>query len=459
MSNSLSPRLFGSLKRESLVNATGLFGTLLLAFFAWLWSDGAKIAFVLIVASLLASPGARSAIARDRLGKLLLVLAIYMLLRSLWAMQELPDTRGKQIEDFFKWLELYAFVGVAWWLQGDLRRVNACLVLTLAGILLGIVMYADWHSLMQFKAEKRTGFNLVPILFGLISGTALLGLVLFGPRIWQPQTRNGSVALRLALWLAAFLVVSYGLIATQSRGAWLAAALTLPPLAFIRYLAFFRANRLSLAKALAVMAAGGALVVGILAANEKAISSRLNAEQDVRASVMAGKLDHLPRTSLAFRVHAQVYGLKKWLERPVFGWGTGSSRYVIAQSGMRELRHPDENGRLVWLLHLHNSYLEILVRFGLVGLFLFAAGTYFIFDSLKTAYRSGRLPLDYLLFLAGGLVLFLVWSFFDFAALHYKLRFYWLLLGGMAYSFALNRESPQSPSGSYSEATRRECPG
>ncbi len=441
---------------NSMLDATGLVATLFLAFWAWLWPDAAKAAFILIVAPLLASPRARSAIRQNRLAKLLLVLAIYMLIRSLWAMVELPDTRGKQLEDLFKWLELDAFVAVAWWLRGNLRWINLCLLLALAGILLGILLHVDWHSLVLLKVQKRTGFNLVPILFGLISGTALLGLVLFGPRLWAMRPRGGWLALRVTLGLLAFFILSYGLIATQSRGAWLATVLTLPPLAVIRYLAFFRAIRLSLAKALAVMILGVAVVAGILVANQRAISARLSAEQDVRASVMAGKLENLPRSSLAFRLHAQLYGLQRWRERPLFGWGTGSSRYVIAHSGMRELRHPDENGRLVWLLHLHNSYLEILVRFGLIGLLLFTVGTYFIFDSLKAAYRSGRLPLDYLLFLGGGLVLFMVWSFFDFAALAYKLRFYWLLLGGMAYSFALDREAGQSPSVSHAEAFRDE---
>jgi O-antigen ligase len=145
----------------------------------------------------------------------------------------------------------------------------------------------------------------------------------------------------------------------------------------------------------------------------------------------------LPRTSVGYRLDVQVFGLQRWLERPWLGWGAGASEYLISHSNNPRLLHPSKGGSLDWMDHLHNSYLETLASFGIVGTGLLAAAGGLLIRGLIQSYRAGRVPLDYFLFLLGGLLMTAVWSLFDFRLLHGEWRAYWLLLAGLAHSFAL----------------------
>jgi O-antigen ligase len=142
----------------------------------------------------------------------------------------------------------------------------------------------------------------------------------------------------------------------------------------------------------------------------------------------------LPESSFAYRYQVYKFGLEKWLERPWLGWGTAASRPLIAASGRPEL-YNHQFGQ--WMANMHNAYLEILVRFGVVGAALFAAGLWQLVGALRAARRLRRLPEDYWLFLTASLVMTGIWGFGS----HFLLepwRGYWLLLAGVIYSYALH---------------------
>ena len=95
--------------------------------------------------------------------------------------------------------------------------------------------------------------------------------------------------------------------------------------------------------------------------------------------------------------------------------------------------------------HLHNSYLEILLRFGIIGALLLTVAALLLINAVVRAHRAGLIPRDYFLFLLGSFGLVAIWSLFDFRALHADWRAYWLLLAGAAYTFRLHGRSDSSP--------------
>lgn len=153
--------------------------------------------------------------------------------------------------------------------------------------------------------------------------------------------------------------------------------------------------------------------------------------------ILEGHYQNLPRTSIGYRLDVQRFGFEQWLKRPVFGWGPRTSKYLIEHSGRPELLHPVKRG-VIWISHLHNTYLEILVAFGLCGAVILMAAVALLVDSVRHGRRAGCISPDLALFLYGSLGLLALWSIFNFRVLHTDERAYWLLLAGMLYTFRLH---------------------
>jgi len=84
---------------------------------------------------------------------------------------------------------------------------------------------------------------------------------------------------------------------------------------------------------------------------------------------------------------------------------------------------------------------ELLLRFGIVGLVLVAAvGVTAVTPALR-ALRTRRLPADVFLLVMAALSLHGLLALVNFRMLNYDWRFFWFLYGGIAASFAFVREN------------------
>lgn len=422
----------------------GYSGLCLFALCAWLSTSGTTIASVLMLLAFLADPSARRGILRDRAFHLVCISGVYLAALGYWAAQEFPETGAVQGKDWNSWMKLYGFLLAAWWLRADPKRIHLVLLLALTGFLLNTARHTDWQGMVDLRLDHRNGFGFKETFFGLIDVTALLGLLVFAPRYWKSaRIRLGRLA--VGLWVGAFILLLHGLVLCGSKSAWLMAAVILPPALFVRFRPWLLASGISRRKLWLAMLLGMALVAGMAGSGWDIIRSRLNEDRAVVAELLQGRWQDLPRSSLSYRIDVQVYGLQKWWERPLWGWGPGSTQYLIQHSQRPGLVYRDAE-ITTWLAHTHNSYLEILLRTGLAGFLLMAAMLYFLLNSLQNAQRRGALPRDTHLFLVGSLCLLGVWSAFEFRMLHTDLRAYWTLLAGILYTFRLHG-SPPFPSG------------
>jgi O-antigen ligase len=183
----------------------------------------------------------------------------------------------------------------------------------------------------------------------------------------------------------------------------------------------------------------GTALLALLLANSGRVLERFAEELDTVQALATGEIAYDRDSSLSFRLHAHLFGLQAWSERPWFGWGAGTTRSLMDASGELALRSLEG----VVLKHLHNTYLEAAVQLGLGGLVLFLALHLGLIGLVARRFLSaddastGDSDRDCLIFLVAALVLLLVWDLFDYRLVRQDWRGYWTLLAGAALSFGV----------------------
>jgi O-antigen ligase len=312
-----------------------------------------------------------------------------------------------------------------------------------------MVFFLFAHPQALWSGE-RTGFHLKIMPFALYSSTGVLGLLLFAPRVWGKRGNLMRVALRMGFWVIALSLTLQGLIVTQSRGTWLTAAFVIPVATILGHGPWMRRDPNSRRLGAALVGIGLLGFATLFLLNFRTITGRLSQEKETLTAVWSGDLQNVPTYGVGARIHALKFGLTKVLERPLVGWGPGSTEYLIAES---DLAHVGTSSGMseswqqqdAWLDHLFNTYLEVLVRFGLLGALLMIAVAMVLARGLWEAYSKGRLPKDLGLFVAGAMVLAASWCLFEFRLLHPDWRSYWILMGGIMGTFRMPRGLPESP--------------
>lgn len=411
--------------------SAGRIGLYLFAFSLWLSTAGAYIGLGLMLLASVADPGIRNSLRRDPMLKLALLFAGLLLLHALWAASTTTESYAVLWDDAWKWLRLFLFfIFVACWLGGDERYIGRAFLLTLAGLLLKILLGIQAAGLPVLWSGERTGFGLPVISFGLYCATALLGLLALAPRFWKNPVRShsGDTA-RFIAWCLAVALVLQGLITSQSRDAWIAVLIIFPPIVALRLAVSLRtAGGIPWVRLGASLVLIATLIGAVTARNLDTITERTRYEHSAWRSLLAGDFEKIPDGSIGYRIQLIKYGLQKWQQHPILGWGPHSYRKLIVQLDDAELRR---------MPHLHNAYLETLLTFGIVGALFFLCLMGWLCAIIHRSWRSGRLSADYALFLSGALGLQFIWCLASFGLNQVTWNFYFAMLAGTIYSYRM----------------------
>jgi O-antigen ligase len=351
---------------------------------------------------------------------------------------EIPEVTKTHIKHGKGWAMLFLFFPVAWWMSRNPRRIAVALGLMIAGFTLGILSAIDTAVFDQIRQGTRSGFHFnKAIIFGFHCAVALLCIGLFAPH-WLNSNNSAPSRVKKIILLSvtglSILVFFQGLVMSQSRGVWLAVLVTLPSIFFFHYF-FRRRNEHTARFPRYVLPLAISIALIILSLNWNTIQKRLSAENQELRSVVTEGLDVATLSSSTYRLHMWRFGLHKWSERPLVGWGPGSTQHLVAQQEDVALRH---TSGVPWD-HLHSAYIEILVQLGLTGGVLMLLICILMIRGLILAFREGFIPMDWLLFLLGNFVLIAVYSLTDFRHLQWNWRFYWLLISGIAFAYLVIR--------------------
>lgn len=149
--------------------------------------------------------------------------------------------------------------------------------------------------------------------------------------------------------------------------------------------------------------------------------------------VLSEGLDQAPLDSSTYRLHLWRFGITKWLERPLVGWGLGMTDPLVQAENAEELKNFGRES----FDHLHNAYLELLLQLGVIGYVLVLWQAVLMTVSLIKAARERGLSIHLFSFYMGNFVLNAVYSLTDFRHLHWNWRYYWLILAGVVLAHCL----------------------
>ena len=246
-----------------------------------------------------------------------------------------------------KWIVPFALFHVAGFVfndGGSLRKFELFSLMIL-GYLTAVSIFfllgADSLIYPRFILDESIGIHTDrargPFLQAVANGVCLnvLGLIALD------SFRRGRLRGPLAAFL--FFAVPGALLATKTRAVWLSAAIS------IAYLAMFCTNRKirHAAIALCVLAAAGFCVFFLSQNNSSSLRDRL-----------------ADRSPLEFRSEMYQAGWQMLLDKPLTGWGNDAEVQPEIAKRVRHFR-PD-------FYVFHNTYLELAVQRGVLGLGLYA---------------------------------------------------------------------------------------
>lgn len=362
-------------------------------------------------------------------------LATYALLRTALAVVESPQTAELHIKDAARILYLCGFVAVAWVLRGDHRRILRFFTLAAAGFVVARLWHFDWQfSYPQPWWQMRLGLGLETIGLGYYAGTLLLGLIAYTPRI-VASVRGPLAVAGAGLLLTVLAAASLQwVILSQSRAAWLA-LLPLLTLAAM-YTAHASWQRGGL-RALGLLVAPVALLMFLAGFNAPTLLERLSQERHTIEHLLDGNLNAISsgdergwKHSIGTRITMLEDGYRHWLEAPLLGKGPAATKLTLGSSDDRIL--PQYND-------YHNVALDILVRYGVIGLLLFLLCVKYTLSGGWQAWRGGELPADTALFLACAMGLLLASSLSNFRLLNFDFRYWLFILSAPMTTFVLFR--------------------
>ncbi len=253
-----------------------------------------------------------------------------------------PETWSLLASKFIVPFVLFHLAGLVFTQEKKFRQFEVFALVVLGYLsLTAIAFLSGAHSLIfpRFILDESLGFHADrargPLLQAVANGVTLNILGLLALHAYQ----RGSVrGVKIAVLLAS---VPIAILATMTRAVWLSFAGT------VIVLIFLSENRalLRACLGLVLMAAAGLAVVLSSHETRSALSDRLE-----------------ERGPVAFRAAVYAGGWDMFLERPLTGWGFHQMPGELPRhvSGYEER-----------VLYPHNTYLEVLVEHGMMGLALY----------------------------------------------------------------------------------------
>lgn len=267
---------------------------------------------------------------------------------------------GPSVEDY---LDKFAFLIIAIALGGNSR--NLCMFFAILTVLIFMIPWFLGNGIHDFfngLRGGREGLGLNPIRTAMYLSIIVLGLLAFRRRFFGIRS---ILSLGSFIWFALILSCLGTLLMTQTRGV-LGCLLVVISVFGIQSawekrekIVRYKNRSVSIVLLVTLFLFAGAQTNLVQKNYEK-----FTVEISTINTILSGDVQALPNSSWGLRAQFWMVGAKWISERPLAGWGYRAGRYVLEQES--KVHKQFKNYR-----QLHNSYLEITVRYGVGGLLIF----------------------------------------------------------------------------------------
>ena len=409
----------------------GLLGLYVYSFFLFPGHVGASLGIVLMLIGVsIQWKDAIKILPRDPLFIISMLFLAFVWLNAGIAAHNLPETIDAQINEAQRWSRLsFAFL-IAWFIRGSRKVIYTSLALILTGFFVREIVYFDLNTYHIAFNGGRTGFTHGINRMGEISSTLLIGMIALSSLIVSKLTLNKKYLFLILVWVGLLSIIFWYLFTTQSRGSWLAATIGLA--------AIIIGTLLIKSLSLKWITPSVLAIILLASFNIETIKHRIITEHDVLTNIITMKsVDDLPtHGSIATRFHMINFAFKRWMEKPLTGWGPGTiittqfiDRNFTDPLDAMQAQHISSYG------HLHNAYVTVLAQLGLLGAMFFLSIYYLTVSNIYKAYKQDTNNQHLLIFFISvfcvQLILYLTHA--RFAFIGYQMMFIYLI--GAAYSF------------------------
>jgi O-antigen ligase len=295
----------------------------------------------------------------------------------------------------------------------------------------------------QLLGGLRYDFGFAALGVAFIASVVLVGLVLFRARITAIAVGGRPrPVIGWTLWMLGVALLVVILVVTQSRGAAISLAIAGALYAAIQGAGRLRPGRpaqgqtrLGLAAAVLFVALAGSLLW--------ATKDRQMQDWQELTAGSRGELSYVG--SLTTRLNLLKLGLHVFAQRPLLGFGPGTSttEFLVPQRVVTVDAYQLANAPTA--SHLHSVPVEVLTRFGLVGVLIGTLLLWVLLRAYRTLWSDPRAAPDLRAFLTIGGVLLGLYCIYDFRLVNLDLRQFCILFLGILYSFQLGRGPGAGP--------------
>lgn len=309
----------------------------------------------------------------------------------------------------------FIFFVLAFWISTSTKNIFIFWGLALLGLCL-----APWATGGGFEeicaglSGSRIDFDIQNAQHtGVLFGVGLLGLVVF----YKRALASGRLLIfRYILWATCTLFFLFVVLSSQTRSVFLAFSVLL---LFFGLPYFYRQVATKNVGGFYPVLKGGAILILLIALISSAtffldgILQRFKAEWVDILSLISGEFAAISPSGVGVRIQSWRAAFEWILERPIVGWGGNGGGLVMQHTEWLQVYTNGHFG------HLHNSYFEMLVRYGLLGAGLYLVLFFWLLKRSYLAWKRKILPTDFYIFFMLFFVFWLIVNIFE------SYMFYW----------------------------------
>lgn len=306
--------------------------------------------------------------------------------------------RAVEYAHFEKLIRVYLFLPLGYWLSFNRHYLYPFLFLAFFGLVTAAVLDGDMRLFEAPLGSQRLDFGLKNAQhLALWSGLFLLACLSF-LTVLQNDFSTRTKAIITVLICLAGLICLIGLYISQTRAIFLGLVASFGLFALTKLIQLRGRTRFITGAAIFFVMV---LLSCFFLFTDNAIKKRFQSEQHVLQAVISLDFDNIPNSSIGVRIKSWMTASQWIAKKPLVGWG-GDVREQVIDSvpgfGDRE--------RQIFG-HLHNTPLEFLVAYGLIGSVIAFAPIAWVFY----ASNRRRSPTELFAFLA--VPFFVVVSLFE----------------------------------------------